>query len=202
MRNAFRLVLVAGLLAGTAASARAQGPGGLREVRVRRGESSGLWGTLAFGYGSEGFRFDSMTTYESDFSAPTFTFKLGGTPSRHFRLGAELSAWDSQEQSSSQTLSNFLFIAQWYPAGRMLYLKGGIGLTRNSQSGSDPVNGTYVYHDGGYGGVVGIGADIPVARHLALTPEFNVYGQRYDNAGTSNDYRERLVTFGLGLTFQ
>ncbi|MFI5234564.1 MAG: hypothetical protein ACHQXA_02545, partial [Gemmatimonadales bacterium] len=163
---------------------------------------SGLWGTVALGYGSEGFRFDSMTTYESDFSAPTFTFKLGGTPSRFFKLGAEISAWYSSEGGSDQTLSNFLFITQWYPLGRLAYLKGGIGLTSNSQHGFDAtLGGYYRYHDNGYGGVVGIGIDIPIARRVALTPELNVYGQRYPNANPSNRYRERLVTFGLGFTF-
>ena len=201
MRGMTRLMVAGALLVGTALPAAAQGPGGLREVRVRRGQGSGLWGSIALGYGSEGFRFDSMTTYESDFSAPTYTFKIGGTPSRYFRLGAELSAWDSEEPNSRQTLSNFLFITQWYPVGQIFYVKGGIGLTRNSQSGSDPVNGTYVYHDGGYGGVLGLGADLPVGRRIALSPEVNVYGQRYDNGGTSNDYRERLITFGLGVTF-
>lgn len=202
MRALTRLVLVSGLLAIAAVPLRAQGPGGLREVNVRRGDHSGFWGTIAFGYGSEGFRFDSMTSYQSDFSAPTFTIKLGGTPSRYFRLGAEISTWDSDESNSTQTLSSFLFITQWYPTGRMLYLKGGIGLTRNYQSGSDPINGTYVYKDGGYGGVLGLGVDIPVSRHLALTPEVNVYEQRYNNAGVGNDYRERLLVVGLGLTFQ
>jgi hypothetical protein len=198
------LVLVGALLFVAAMPAMAQGPrgpGGLREVNARRGES-GLWGTLALGYGREGFRFDSMTTYESDFSAPTFTLKIGGTPSPYFRLGAEFSAWYSSEAQSDQTLANYLFIAQWYPAAGPFYLKGGIGLTSNTQNGSDPVNGDYTYHDGGYGGVIGIGADIPVGRRIALSPELNVYGQRYDNAGKSNDYRERLVTFGLGVTFK
>lgn len=202
MRRVLLPVLVVALGAAPLAAQRDGGPGGLREVNVRRGEGSGLWGSFALGWGREGFRFDSMTTYQSDFSAPTFTFKLGGTPSRYFRLGGEISYWYSSEAQSDQTLSNFLFIAQWYPGAHPFYLKGGLGLVSNHQSGSDPVNGTYVYRDNGYGGVIGIGADIPVGRRLALSPELNVYGQRYDNAGTSNDYRERIVTFGLGITFR
>lgn len=202
MRRIVWVLLLFGAAAPLAAQ-RVGGPGGLREVGYRRGEApGGLWGSFALGYGREGFRFDSMTTYESDFSAPTLTFKLGGTPSRYFRLGGELSFWYSNEAQSSQTLSNYLFIAQWYPGAHPFYVKGGIGLVSNHQSGSDPINGTYVYRDNGYGGVIGIGADIPVGRRLALSPEINVYGQRYDNGGTSNDYRERLITFGLGLTFK
>ena len=129
MRRVIQWALVGGLLAAGAAPVMAQDEGGLREVHVRRGDGSGLWGTVALGYGSEGFRFDSMTTYESDFSAPTFTFKLGGTPSRFFKLGAEISAWYSAEGGTYQTLSNFLFIAQWYPLGRLAYLKGGVGFS-------------------------------------------------------------------------
>ena len=202
MRRTITLVLGAWVIALPLAAQRTGGPGGLREVRRGEDGGSGLWGSFALGWGREGFRFDSMASYESDFSAPTFTFKLGGTPSRFFKLGGELSYWSSSEAQSQQTLSNYLFIAQWYPGAHPFYLKGGIGLVSNHQSGSDPINGTYVYRDNGYGGVIGIGADIPVGRRLALSPELNVYGQRYDNAGTSNDYRERIITFGLGVTFR
>ncbi|MGH7732980.1 MAG: hypothetical protein ACREOE_04565 [Gemmatimonadales bacterium] len=202
MRRNIALVLGALLVAVPLSAQRYGGPGGLREVRRGDDGGNGLWGSFTLGWGREGFRFDSMNTYESDFSAPTYTFKLGGTPSRFFKLGGEISAWNSNEAESRQTLSSYLFIAQWYPGGRPFYLKGGIGLVSNHQSGSDPVNGTYVYRDNGYGGVIGIGADIPVGRRLALSPELNVYGQRYDNAGTSNDYRERVITFGVGITFK
>ena len=113
------------------------------------------------------------------------------------------SAWYSAEGGTYQTLSNFLFIAQWYPLGRLAYLKGGVGLTNDSQHGYDStLGGYYRYRDNGYGGVVGIGVDIPVARRVALSPELNLYGQRYPSADPSNRYRERLVTFGLGFTFK
>jgi len=173
-----------------------QPPPGL--VEVQEGGRRGFWFGLALGAGGESNDFLGGAGYSDPFYQPTVSLKAGGTLGTHWRLGGEVLSWINEEGAAVESLTSALFIAQFYPlktAG--LYLKGGAGIGRNAVDFDDGFD----VGDTGFAGIVGLGYEVRLGRHIYLNPAVDFVGHTYDGrAGGS--YRERLVNFGLGVVVQ
>jgi len=191
------LPMLAALVCVVGSPARAQvTPRGL--VEVRNGDRAGFWGALGLGAGGESFDLRDGAGYNAELYRPTLSLRLGGTVSRQLRLGGEALAWVNDEAGRTETLSSFLFIAQYYPsASSGLYLKGGAGLGRNAVDFDD---GSGV-GDTGFAGLLGAGWEVRVGRKVYLNPAIDLVGHAYTGRG-GDRYRERLINFGVGVLFQ
>lgn len=174
-----------------------QPPPGLVEVRDT-GNRHGFWFGLGLGAGGESFDLRDGAGYSNAFYKPTVSLRAGGTLGRNWRLGGEVLSWINERARAVESLSSFLFVAQFYPikaAG--LYLKGGLGVGRNAVDFGDGFN----VGDTGFAGLVGAGYELRLGRQFYLNPVVDLVGHRYD-ARAGGSYRERLVNFGLGILVQ
>ncbi len=179
----------------TVASAQ-QPPEGL--VEVRESARHGLWLALGLGAGGESYDLGPSAGYSEALYKPTVSFRIGGTVSRHLRLGGEVLSWINEVGPALESLTSALFVAQVYPwAGSGLYLKGGLGIGRNAVDFDDG----YDEGDTGFAGLVGAGYEIRLGRRFFLNPAIDLVGHRYSNR-VIGDYRERLINFGLGIVLQ
>lgn len=173
---------------------------GIVEVgRAHRGRH-GLWLQFGLGAGAEQYSVaPTLDDYSSRLTRPVVSLAIGGTPSRHLRLGGELSSWIDAEHGVTQSLSNLLAVAQIYPfACSGLFLKVGGGLAHDDVS----------YHDGyadngdvGFAATAAIGWEIPLGRRVYLAPRAEVIQQWYDRR-TAPDYRERIGHLSVAIGFQ
>lgn len=197
MRGTLRTILFLTLLSPLGGELAAQHRG-LRPVdRGSDGRDPGFWAVIGIAQGKETYRFDSDNVWSDPFTAGSVLIAAGGRVSPDFQLGLEWNVWSSYEASSDQRLQALSLVGNWYPAGGPVFLKGGIGLGYNR---IDDNTGTF--RDSGVGTTVGIGVDIPIARHVAIQPRLDYYMQRYDSPGQSNDYRERLGQLGVAVRFR
>jgi hypothetical protein len=205
MRPHFRVACTIALLAVSVASgAMAQRHHGSRLREVSRNYRDGFWLALSVGAGNESFRFDDDPAgYSDDITAPTFSLRLGGTPSRNWLLGAELFAWMDGDlydhyDEYSNVLSSAMMIAQFYPSARGgLYLKGGVGVAGNYIRTVNPAGFAVRDEESGLATVFGAGLDLRIGRTVSITPTVDVHHQFFNRA----DLRERIVSFGIGVTF-
>ena len=183
------------LLLGGAATAQ-DAPRGLVEVSDHG--RHGFWGALGVGAGGEAFDLRDGAGYSGELYRPTISLRLGGTPSRHVRLGGELQGWIDDQGSRTESLTSLLFITQFYPAPATgLYLKGGLGLGRSEVDFDEG----FGIGDTGFAGLVGAGWEVRVGRRLYLNPAVDLIQHRYTGRG-GDRYRERIVNFGIGVLFQ
>ncbi len=182
----------------TRAKAQEDTPRGL--VVVREGNRAGFWGALGIGAGGESFDLRDGAGYNNELYKPTVDLRLGGTVSQNLRLGGEALAWINDQGNRTETLSSFLFVAQYYPmATSGLYLKGGVGLGRNEVDFNDGFG--FGVGDTGFAGLLGAGWEVRVGRKVFLNPTVDLVQHTYTGRG-GDHYRERLVNFGLGVVFQ
>lgn len=78
-----------------------------------------------------------------------------------------------------------------------LYFKAGLGIGRDAVDFDDGFN----VSDTGFAGLLGVGYELRLARHVYLNPVVDFVGHTYDSRLGGN-YRERLVNFGIGVLFQ
>jgi hypothetical protein len=195
VRRALPLVTALAILAGTAALAQ-EAPRGLALVHV--GGRGGFWGAVGVGAGGESFDLRDGLGYSDQLYRPTVSLRLGGTVNQHVRLGGEVLSWINENGDATESLSSFLFIGQIYPmASSGLYLKGGAGLGRNAVDFNDG----FGVGDTGFAGLLGAGWELRVGRRWYLNPVVDLVEHHYPGRG-GDDYRERLVNFGLGILFQ
>lgn len=197
MRSTLRTFALLALLVPVGGTLVAQHRG-LRPVdRDRYDSDPGFWAVVGVAQGRETYRFDSDNVWSDPFNAGSFLASAGGRVSRNFELGFEWNIWSSYEATSDQRLQALSLVGNWYPLGAPVFLKGGVGLGFNR---IDDSSGEF--RDSGVGATIGIGVDIPIARHVAIQPRIDHYMQRYDSPGQSNDYRERLTQIGIGVRFR
>jgi hypothetical protein len=194
-RRAFPLLIALVVLAVPLAVAQ-EAPRGL--ALVREGDRGGFWGALGVGGGGESFDVRDGLGYSDQLYRPTVSLRLGGTVNQHVRLGGEVLSWINENGDATESLTSFLFIGQLYPlASSGLYLKGGAGLGRNAVDFNDG----FGVGDTGFAGLVGAGWELRVGRRWYLNPVVDLVEHHYTGRG-GDDYRERLVNFGLGILFQ
>ncbi|HJP57482.1 MAG TPA: outer membrane beta-barrel protein [Gemmatimonadales bacterium] len=166
----------------------------------------GFWGSFGVGAGAESVDLvnpDDGFGYSDNLTEPTVQLRLGGTVNPHLRLGGELSSWihshyDPDFGNVTETVGGVFGIAQLYPAARAgFYVKGGLGLGRSAVD----YRGGPTISDLGFAAVVGLGYDIRVGRHLAITPTLDFQYHDYSGA-EGGGYRERIGALGVALTYQ
>ncbi|HZE73926.1 MAG TPA: hypothetical protein VE091_01380 [Gemmatimonadales bacterium] len=185
-------------LSATTTALAAQTPRGLVEVPDESGRR-GFWVGAGLGAGAESFDLRDGLGYSSTLTEPTVSFALGGTVGRHWRLGGEALIWFHDIPGGTESLSSFLLIGQWYPSARAgFFLKGGAGLGRN---GAD-FNDGYGVADVGFAALAGAGYEIALSRRFALVPAVEFAQHFYSGDRGFPGYRERLLSFGLGVAFQ
>jgi hypothetical protein len=195
VRRAFPLVTALVVLAGSVAVAQ-DAPRGL--ALVHEGGRGGFWGAIGVGAGGESFDVRDGLGYSDQLYRPTVSLRLGGTVSQQVRLGGEVLSWINENGDATESLTSFLFIGQLYPlASSGLYLKGGAGLGRNAVDFNDG----FGVGDTGFAGLLGAGWELRVGRRWYLNPAVDLVEHHYTARG-GDDYRERVVNFGLGILFQ
>ena len=205
MRLPLRVVFASGVLAATMFStATAQRHHGSRLKEIPSNYRDGFWLGFSLGAGNESYRFENDPAgYSSDVTAPTFSLRLGGTPSQSWLLGAELFAWMDGDLNNtydeySNVLSSAMVIAQFYPIkSGGLYIKGGVGVAANHVRTIAPPGFIVRDEQAGMATVFGAGLDLRVGRRVSITPTIDVHHQFFDRG----ELRERIVSLGVGLTF-
>jgi hypothetical protein len=189
------MVLVLALALGAAGRAAAQG------AQAREG----FWIGFGFGYGSAEVSCDGCGASDRQGGAAMF-LAMGGTVSEKLLLGGELNGWGkwgSAVDNGGLILGNTSFVAYYFPGATSgFFVKGGVGLASYVSIDS---SGTTTSGNG-FGGLVGVGYDIPVGRAVSLTP---VASFRFGSIGTiSNDEAsfpvgldQNVVDVGLGITW-
>ena len=160
---------------------------------------NGFWGALTLGAGVEQVDFeDDGLGYSDHLTRPAGSVRLGGTLSRHWRLGAEFGSWVNEDGPLMETVGGASLITQFYPGRRAgFFLKGGLGFGRSAVEddfGSD-------VEDYGFVGTLGVGWDVRLGRHVFLVPSVD-FSQYTFNPGDFDEYRERITTFGIGIAYQ
>jgi hypothetical protein len=205
MRLPLRVLIASGVLAATIAfPAHAQRHHGSRLQEIPNNYRDGFWLGFSVGAGNESFRFeDDPGGYSDDITAPTFSLRLGGTPSQNWLIGAELFAWTDGDLNDHydeyrNVLSSAMMIAQFYPFREgSLYIKGGVGVAGNYVRTVSPSGFIGSDEESGLATVFGAGLDLRVGRSLSITPTIDVHHQFFNRI----DVRERIVSLGVGLTF-
>ena len=205
MRLPLRAVFAVGVLAATMVSPGfAQRHHGSRLKEIPSNYRDGFWLGFSLGAGNESYRFENDPAgYSGDITAPTFSLRLGGTPSQSWLLGAELFAWMDGDLNNyydeySNVLSSAMLIAQFYPIrSGGLYVKGGVGVAGNYVRTISPSGFIVRDEESGLATVFGAGLDLRVGRSISITPTIDVHHQFFNRS----EVRERIVSLGVGLTF-
>jgi len=165
----------------------------------------GFWIGFGFGYGWADVSCDTCGNGNSQGGATMF-LAMGGTLNQKVLLGGELNGWGkwgSAVDDGGLILGNASVVAYYYPSEkRGFFLKGGVGMASYVSIDS---SGTTTGGNG-WGGLVGLGYDIPVGGTMSLTP---VATYRLGSIGTiSNDNAsfpigldQHVFDIGLGLTW-
>ena len=166
----------------------------------RRG---GLWATIGAGAGTESVRFDGPTsTYSVSRTRPTLSGAIGGTVGQVLRIGLEGFVWfNPHGDGYFESISAFTVGARLYPfPGTGLYVRaaGGMGFY-NVEDYYDPCgcHGPVISDIGGAWSF-GAGLEVPLKRGLWIGPTFEVL---HVDMMDPVDYRERVIHFGLAITF-
>lgn len=189
-------------------SAEAQRRRGLVDI-TPSSDRRGLWMNIGVGAGTESSKFEGESSYTEGLTKPAGSFRIGGTVSPNFRLGAEITGWadrhyDSGLQDNVTSYVGGLFlIGQFYPSRKAgFFAKGGLGVTRVGED----IYGPGDLHEDGFGWTAGLGYEVRLNRSLFLTPTVDVLQHRSqvrDGAGVLQPaLYDRLVTFGVALTIQ
>ena len=183
-----------------------------------RNDRHGLWLNFSLAAGAENYKYaneagcnGAIGSYQrcESLYKPSIAIAIGGTPSPYLRLGGEINAWfyeynDPDLGSVTSYLVGGLITGQVFPVRTLgLFGKLGAGISRSGES-FDYAGGT---GETGFAYMLGAGYEIKLGRNIFLTPSVNLMhhissigaGQDIDNLGT---FRERVVTFGVGLTWQ
>jgi hypothetical protein len=182
-----RAVLLAVL--GSAVLASAAGAQ-TREVR-----HDGFWVGFGLGLGA-----NLTEGYESARLGGSGYVRLGGTVTPRLLIGGEAIAWVREQAGTTVSQGNVTATLLFYPAGRGVHLKGGLGFASWSAQRSAGPNTTATTTVGGFGATAGLGYDLQIGSNLFLTPNVDFLLQAVDSESfqASTGY---LVLFTLGLTW-
>lgn len=194
---AHRIVVAAALCAALATPARAQ-------EAPRGPQPQGLWGAVSLGFA--GTKTDCSNCTDPGYVGNGSTIiEVGGTVSRHVRLGAEFFGWDQATGNAKGQLGLLLAATRWYPDGDLpFYLKFGFGLGRGRAEGADSTGTPFEELRTGLGVMVGLGWDLRVARNFSVTLTGGQYsgllGDFTVGTQTLRDAISMAYVVGLGVT--
>lgn len=178
----------------------------LREVRESRGgmpRRGPYYASFGVGFGSEAIaQLGAPAPYTPSRIRPTVDMGLGATVGQSLRLGFEGFAWfNITGDGALETVTAAMVGARFYPIPSSgLYLRAAGGLGRYGQDLLDEncdCSGPLV-SDFGLAYALGGGYEVPVARGLWLGPSLTLVRM---NITGPDGYRERVLNFGLTLTF-
>jgi hypothetical protein len=171
----------------------------------------GFW--IGFGLGGG----TNLTTALDDGSPAGFSgnFRLGGTLSPRWLLGAESAGWIRDVDLDVWAYrGNFSAIVLFYPsAAGGLFLKAGAGMAMINQTSSETiridgvdVTASVSATEMGFGGTFGVGYDLKIGRNLYLVPEITWLLQGFEGRTTNTPLgtipsTNSLLLFTLGLTW-
>ena len=146
----------------------------------------GIWFNVGMGYGSLGC--DDCDSREGSWSGG---LALGGALSQKVMLGVGTNGWTKSEGGVTLTTGTVTALIRFYPSRTGgFFLLGGLGLGTIHVSvdgfGSDSETGT--------GALVGLGYDFRIGKSVSLTPFWNGFAVRTDNADAN------VGQIGIGLT--
>lgn len=165
----------------------------------------GFWIGFGLGYGSADISCDGCGSGDRQ-GGTVMSLAMGGTLNQQLLLGGELNGWGkwgSAVDDGGLILGNTSFVAYYYPGATSgFFIKGGVGLASYVSIDS---SGTTTSGNG-FGGLVGVGYDIPLGAKTSLTPMADF---RFGSIGTiKNDAAsfpvgldQNLIEVGLGLTW-
>ena len=160
----------------------------------------GFWIGVGLGVGNAGVECAQCSSNQR-YGAPTFTLRMGGTPTRHVLVGGELNGWGRETLGVTETLGDLSAVIVWYPSERStFYVKGGLGVVVYQLDTSPKVETE------GMGINAGVGIDIYLSRNFSLTPYASVVasgGGPVKIGGTDTGYEARpnLVLVGIAATW-
>ncbi len=116
----------------------------------------GLWFGVAFGWASVGYACSGCPQARAP--GTSFSLRIGGTPTRQLRVGAEFAHWQQWKSGADMYLPSVA--AYYYPgASGPFFIKGGVGaVCPGALKAAAP------------GLSFGLGADVHAGRTLSLTP--------------------------------
>lgn len=178
---------------------RARGRG-LREVSDDAGRTrrQGFWLSAGLGVGGESFDARDGLGWSDRVTGGVGYIKLGGTVNPSLLLGVEAQGWSDQgyQADYDRELGSLMGIAQFYPSRTGdFWLRGGLGWAWDEVRfyGTPPTNITTSRNGTAF--AIGLGYDARIGRKISLTPTLDLMAQRY------HTHDERVVSFGLGITF-
>jgi opacity protein-like surface antigen len=192
------LVVLAALVAAPLAAQQARP--GLSEAQTPP-LRHGFYFQLGLGGGMEQLNLDNdQLGYSDPLWAFTLNARGGYTFSQAVRLGVDFNSWIRPDGPVTETASSVMPNLQIYPVRNAgFYIRGGGGYAWSSISDNSYYYSSITY--GGAGTNLGVGWEIPVSHTVALTPTFDWYQYWIDN-GMIGSYTERILSFGLAVTFQ
>jgi len=185
---AIAIAAACALAAATPAHAQKKAQGPFRE---------GFWIGVGLGYGGATISCSGCTD-NSRLGAPTFTLRMGGTPSRQVLIGGELNAWSRSESGVTETVGDMSAVALWYPGARSpVFLKGGVGVVVYQANSSPKLESE------GFGLNLGAGIDLYTGRSFSITP-FVTYitalGGNLKVGGTDTGFAIKPNMIEVGIT--
>lgn len=180
MRHLWRMVAGAAvLLAGGTSVASAQDGD-------NKHERKGFWLNVGLGTGSLGC--DDCDGRESALSGG---FGIGGTLSQKVTIGLMTNGWTKEEFGASLTVGTAVVGVRFYPsAAGGFFLQGGLGLGSLDLG----LAGFGSASETGTGAMLGVGYDFRIGRNVSLTPFYNGFAVKTDNADAN------VGQLGLGIT--
>jgi len=177
----------------------------LREVReegrtsYRRGP---IWISGSLGAGGEAIAAPGVPgPYSRSRIAPTVSFGIGGTVGQQLRLGFDGFVWfNPMGGGTVETVTAGLVTGRVYPLRTSgLFFKTGAGFGRYGQDVIDDCGcDAALVSDYGFAWMVGGGFEAPVSRGLWLGPTIEMLRM---NVSGPDGYRERVINFGISITF-
>jgi opacity protein-like surface antigen len=190
-------LLVMTLAVATSASAQRVRDRGLVEL-APEGVRGGFYIGGGFGAGTESYRFADENGWSDGLTKPTFTLRLGGTPSPTVRVGGEIFAWTAETSVGQESFGVLMGTVMVFPVREAgLYLKAGGGFGTSMIRFDNGSENT----ETGFAWSVGAGYDFQLSKSIGLGPSVELYQASF----TSRDeptLNERVLNIGVQLTFQ
>jgi len=159
----------------------------------------GFWIGVGLGYGGASVSCSGCSTERN--GAPTFTIRMGGTPSPQLLVGGELNAWGRTVLGANEAIGDMSAVVLWYPSRTTpVFLKGGLGVAVYSLDTSPKVESD------GLGVSVGVGIDLYTGRKFSITPFVTAMSAISGNVkvggtDTGMSYRPNLFEVGVTATW-
>jgi hypothetical protein len=147
----------------------------LRAEAQRPQTREGFW--ISGGVGAGSFDLSCEDCQSDRQSGVTALLAMGGTPSQHLLIGAEIEGWSKEQDGVDIVFGHVSGVAYWYPQTTGgFFVKGGIGLGTLSLD-AGPLGDE---SDTGLALHAGAGYDIRLGRNFSLTPTAGVYWASLD----------------------